>query len=164
MKDKLFYIQSFNEVADALPATEFVSKQIEMAVGEYYNCPFIKLFKREWANPSANILYSPSRIFFSIWIDMDNDAKLCYNIHALKLRELKGYKIESRKFANLFRAAFKPFEKDWPNVSTEFGPLTLMEGHIILNQDNFNATAYQLAINFLNIAHIIDDTLGAFKR
>ncbi len=146
-----------------MPADDLNNLRLHTAVGEYQNSVFLKLFKTEWANPSADLLTSPSRIFFSVWIDLDNDTQLFYNIHALKLRQLKGYKIESRKFADVFRAAFKTFEKEWPNVSTRFGPLTLMQGQVNLSPEALKATAGKLTLSFFRISHLIDQALVKFR-
>jgi hypothetical protein len=91
---------------------------------------FLKLYKNAWATPLQDPLTAESRIFFSIWM---NDAaieeqRIYYNIHAFKLRHLKGYAIQSRKFADTFRDSFKVHAYNWPNVRVAFGPLTLMEG------------------------------------
>jgi len=163
MDKKLFYLACFKEVADAIPAGQLNNTQMEIAVGEYQNCVFLKVFKTAWANPSADILTSPSRIFFSIWVDPDNDTQLFYNIHALKLRHLNGHKIQSRKFADVFRTAFKPFENEWPNVSTNFGPLTLMQGQVNRHPDTLNETVHELSLSFIKIAHLIDRTLSVFQ-
>lgn len=164
MTNKDLFLKSFKEVEEMLTPYKLDSRQLETAIGEYQNCIFLKLYKTSWANPSPNILTSPSRIFFSVWINDDNTGKLFYNIHALKLRHLNGYKIESRKFADAFRAAFRPFEKQWPNVSTKFGPLTLMEGSININLDQLKPTALSLCQNFLTIQHLVDETLAEFGK
>lgn len=73
-----------------------------------------------------------SGIFFSIWTNdqsMKNN-RANYNIHALKLRDLKGYSIKSRDFAFDFRNAFAPMRSAWPNVSVDYGRLTLIRGWI----------------------------------
>jgi hypothetical protein len=163
MNGKQLYLKCFKEVADIIPSAVPDNIQLETAVGEYQNCIFLKLFKRSWANPSADIVTSPSRIFFSVWIDLDNDTQLFYNIHALKLRHLKGYKIESRKFADLFRASFLTFEKEWPDVSIKFGPLTLMQGHVNVSRNDVKETAHSLSLNFLEIQHLVDETLALFR-
>lgn len=161
MTNKEFYLQSFREVENILIADDMASLQLEIAVGEFQDCVFIKLYKTAWANPSPNLLTSPSRIFFSVWINYNDSSKLYYNIHALKLRHLKGYKIESRKFADKFRTAFKPFEKVWPNVSTIFGPLTLMQGYC--SAASLKPIALKLCRNFISIHHLVDETLEAFS-
>jgi hypothetical protein len=86
-----------------------------------------------------------------------------YNIHALKLRQLKGYSIESRKFADTFRGEFKDFEYKWQNVSIKFGPLTLMEGLLKINAENFQDEILELVNNFLEIEYLVDETLAKFK-
>ena len=164
MINKDFYLASFKEVEHMLAPFDLGRQDLEVAVGEYYNSMFIKLYKKAWANPSDNLLTSPSRIFFSVWIDTEDTGKLCYNIHALKLRHLKGYKLESRKFADVFRTEFRPFEKQWPNVSTKFGPLTLMQGNIPITQKEIKPESLKLCKSFLNIQHLIDDTLAKCQR
>jgi hypothetical protein len=164
MTNKDLYIKSFKEVENMLAPSKLDKHQLETAIGEYQDCVFLKLYKNSWANPSDNVITSPSRIFFSVWINNDNTGKLFYNIHALKLRHLKGYKIESRKFADSFRTAFSPFEKQWPNVSTKFGPLTLMEGSININLNELNPTTLSLCQKFMDIQHLIDETLEKFRK
>ncbi len=86
-----------------------------------------------------------------------------YNIHALKLRELKDYRIQSRDFAKNFRGIFKPYAHKWPNASINYGPLTLMEGWVTID-DHLENTIASLANNFLEIAYIIDTLLIERKK
>lgn len=140
---------------------------MEVAVGIYKNdSVFIKLYKKSWANKSEDLLTSESRIFFSVWINKSiiNEQKLFYNIHALKLRKLNGYKITSRNFADNFRISFKIFESQWKNVSTQFGPLTLMEGSFDFEPENLQNEIVQLANQFLQIDFLIDDLLEKYKK
>jgi hypothetical protein len=95
---------------------------------------------------------------------MNPDTKLFYNIHALKLRKLKGYSIASRDFATTFRKKFKPFEPQWPNVSLQFGPLTLMQGWVKADKNNMQSEIAGLANRFLEIACLVDETLTLFKN
>ncbi|MEI9944432.1 MAG: hypothetical protein WDN26_09475 [Chitinophagaceae bacterium] len=126
----------------------------------------MKLYKKSWTSSSQDPLNAESRIFFSTWV---NDAsleeqKIFYNIHALKLRKLNGYSIQSRKFADDFRNSFKEFEHNWKNLSTKFGPLTLFEGWIKINPENFQKEILKLVNNFLEIDQLIDNTLFKFKK
>ena len=89
--------------------------------------------------------------------------KVYYNIHAFKLRELKGYSIKSRDFTNEFRRGFKAFERDWKNVSVKFGPLTLMEGWHYFTNENLESIVEKLADNFLLIENLIESTLEKFE-
>lgn len=164
--DTSFYLEKFQNAAGKLDKKLLAKKQLESAVvlfGE--NCVVLKLYKRSWANPFQDPLTSESRIFFSVWVTDSSikEQKLLYNIHALKLRKLQGYSIQSRKFADSFRRSFEPFEHKWENVSVDFGPLTLMEGWIKMDAENFPDDIAGLANNFLEIEDLIDGTLAEFR-
>ncbi len=164
--DTSFYLDKFQRAADKLDKKLLNKKQVENAVVIYgKNSVVLKLYKKSWTNQFQDPLTSESRIFFSIWISDSSikEQKLLYNIHALKLRQLKNYSIQSRKFADIFRDRFKPFEHKWKNVSVDFGPLTLMEGWINIDVVNFQNNILELANKFLEIEHLVDDTLAHFK-
>ncbi|WP_265428393.1 hypothetical protein [Chryseobacterium sp. YIM B08800] len=101
-----------------------------------------------------------------IWIDQEAFSKkiLKYNIHALKLRQLNGYALQSRAFADSFRQKFREFEQKWENVSVQFGPQTLMEGWIPLNDETIQEDIINLINNFIEIASLIDETLLEFQK
>jgi len=164
--DFTFYLNEFQKAADKLDKKLLKNKQIEVAVGVVLNSVFLKLYKKAWANKSQDPLTSTSRIFFSVWINDSaiQEQKIYYNIHAFKLRQLDGYTIKSRDFADKFRTGFKKFEKNWPNVSVKLGPLTLMEGWVKLDMKNFKDEIVKLANYFLEIEHLIDNTLKAFEK
>ena len=90
--------------------------------------------------------------------------QIYYNIHALKLRHLNGYNIESRKFAEAFRDKFMKFKEQWPNVSVSYGPQTLMQGRIEINKSSFEADIIALIIRFLEIEFIIEELLEERKK
>ncbi len=93
-----------------------------------------------------------------------NQNKVFYNIHALKLRKLKGYSILSSAFADSFRKKFKKHQNKWENVSVQFGPLTLMEGWIALEDETLENSITKLSGNFIEIEHLIEQTLKEFKN
>lgn len=163
--DYKHYLSTFQKASALLDKKVLREKQLEVAVGEVLNSVFLKLYKKSWTNPSKDPLTSESRIFFSIWTNNSaiEEQKIYYNIHALKLRHLKGYKIQSRQFADIFRDSFKSVDKKWENVSVKFGPLTLMEGWLKVDPDNFQKEIVELANNFIEIEHLVDDTLAYFK-
>jgi len=160
------YLKIFNKVVTQLNQDRLSTMQLEVAVVEVLNCVCLKIYKKAWGSPDEDPLLAKTRIFFSIWMsdESDNQQKLLYNIHAFKLRHLPGYAIESRKFANLFRIDFKAFEQQWPNVSVNYGPLTLMEGWVNFDDKNIAQQIVELANNFLTIAPLLDDTLASFKK
>jgi len=164
--DNRFYLEKFQEAADRIDQKQLDERGVEVAVGIVLDSVFLKLYKKSWASPLQDPLTAESRIFFSIWV---NDAtieaqKISYNIHAFKLRHLKGYAIQSRQFADVFRSGFEVFAFQWPNVSVKFGPLTLMEGWKKFDLPHFQDEIITLASNFLNMAHLIDNTLARFKK
>lgn len=163
---KTSYPEIFKSVAEQISKNTLGHKHMEVATGMYGRAFFLKLYKKTWASPGQDALTAESRIFFSIWVDDASlqQQKILYNVHALKLRKLKGYAIESRKFAAIFRAKFKPYEHQWPNVSTAFGPLTLMQGWITADMKRAHEEILQLANQFFSIEQITDDTLDRFRR
>ena len=163
--DTAFYLEIFRNAADKIDQSVMNRKQLEVATGLYGDSVFLKLYKLSWASPSPDPLTAKSRIFFSIWMNDSAIAeqKLLYNIHALKLRQLKGYSIASRKFAESFRGRFKEFENRWPNVSLNYGPLTLMQGWIESDPEKIQEETTALANNFLELEPLIDQTLAEFK-
>ena len=125
----------------------------------------LKVYKSEWSDDPRQPLTAPSRIFFSVWVTEKSvqQKQLLYNIHALKLRQLKGYKIPSREFATLFRTKFQPLVAKWPNLSLDYGPQTLMQGWTPLAPATLEANAVQLIKKFEAIIPLIDQTLQSFK-
>ncbi len=160
-----FYLNQFQKTANFLDQKLLNEKQIEVSVSIFLDSACLKLYKQSWTNDDQNPLEAESRIFFSVWVNDSTleKGKIMYNIHALKLRNLKNYSIQSRKFAETFREAFKFHKNQWPNVSLHHGPLTLMEGWLKLNLENFENDILELANNFLAIEHLIDETLIQFK-
>lgn len=164
--DVVYYLDRFKKAAKLLDQKLLSEKGTEVATGVYLNSVFLKLYKPSWASPMQDPVTAESRIFFSVWVDEQSLQKqeIYYNIHALKLRKLKGYVIESRKFAADFRTGFKEFEQAWPNVSMNFGPLTLMQGTVKVNSDNLDAEIIRLSNEFLKITYLVDATLLKFKK
>ncbi|TPG44050.1 hypothetical protein [Flavobacterium pectinovorum] len=163
--DISFYLDEFQKAANHLDQKLLKEKSVEVSVGVYMDSAFIKLYKKAWSNNPQEALTAESRIFFSVWINDSTNHKqrIMYNIHALKLRKLKGYTIQSRKFAEEFRKHFKNYENNWSNVTTNHGPLTLMEGWLKFDLESFQKDVLGLCNNFLEIEHLIDDALLQFK-
>lgn len=164
--DTAFYLEQFQNAAAQIDKGILAQHQLEVATGLYVDSVFLKLYKRRWTSPLQDPLIAETRIFFSVWIsDRDlMEQKLLYNIHAFKLRKLKGYAIESRKFADIFRSSFKQYEHKWQNVSTDFGPLTLMQGWVNLDTEKVQDEIIKLSVNFLKIEHLIDNAIATFKK
>ena len=160
------YLNDFELAKNQLNQSLLNEKQLLVWVGFKLDSVVLKLYKKSWTNDEFNPLDASSRIFFSVWLNNVSIAeeKVYYNIHALKLRELKRFNIKSRDFAESFRKDFKNHQADWENVSVDFGPLTLMEGFMKLNPRSVTDAIVELANNFLKIENLIDDTLHSFKK
>ncbi|MES2279566.1 MAG: hypothetical protein V4592_26265 [Bacteroidota bacterium] len=161
-----YYLDLFQKVLDGIDQKPFAQNQLELKVGVWMNSVALKIQKKGWLNQSPSAKPFGESIFFSVWINDETigQGKLYYNIHALKLHELSAYKIKSRDFADAFRLRFKPFEQHWPNVSANFGPLTLMEGWLQLDDHTLGNNIASLAQKFLVIAPIIDTLLTERKK
>ncbi len=184
--DTPFYLSEFEQAASALDAGLLSQKGLDVEVGVWLGSVVLRMHKKTWANKPFERPQSDTAIFFSIWLNC-KDVKadrLFYNIHALKLRQLRGYKITARDFAADFRARFKPFARHWPNVSVDFGPLNLMEGWAPLDATEaadpvavaiadpvasaatpaIARTIATLATGFLELAPLIDALLERRKK
>ncbi|KMQ69300.1 hypothetical protein ACM39_04210 [Chryseobacterium sp. FH2] len=163
--DLSFYNKEFNEALKEIPKQNFHNQGLEISVEFVLNSIALKIYNPNWTSEPESPLNAKSRIFFSIWINKKTitENRVYYNIHALKLRELKGYKIQSRNFADLFRSKFSNFQTEWENIDTALGPLTLMEGWINLNKETIKSDIIKLSENFLKVSPIIDSALNNFK-
>ena len=134
--------------------------------GFYKDCFVLKLQKPSWTNDPMDQIQNKSGIFFSIWTNQESASqnRANYNIHALKLRELKGYSITSRDFADDFRASFASARGDWPNVSIEYGPLTLMQGWIEIVPNNLEKDILILMERFERVSPLIDRLLESRRK
>jgi len=134
--------------------------------GFYKACSVLKLQKTSWTNDPMDRVQNTSGIFFSIWMNKESARKnrANYNIHALKLRQLEGYSITSRDFANEFRKGFASTRNNWPNVSVNYGPLTLMQGWIEVDSNSFEEGVLFLMERFHHLSPLIDRLLESRRR
>lgn len=163
--DYNLYLKKFESALLQLDKKTFDDLNIQLFVGIVMSSVVIKAYKSEWSSDLQNPLTANSRIFFSVWVNEKTlkENKLYYNIHALKLRQLKDYKIASRSFAESFRNQFVKQEQNWANVAINYGPLTLMQGWQVFNIENLEKDIISLVQNFLSISPIIDQTLSYYK-
>jgi hypothetical protein len=160
------YLDKFQTSTARLDSARFSKDQLDYKCGRWLRSVVLKFQKKAWADPLPAAKPFEGSIFCSIWVNetLIQQGRLNYNIHALKLRELKGYAIQSREFAEAFRSRFKPFSRKWPNVSVDFGPLNLMEGWAPFDETDLEPKIQQLAYQFLELAPIIDDLLAKRKK
>lgn len=160
------YLNKFENAVNAFDKKVLEKSGLEIQTGIWLNSVVLRLQKKHWANNPDDKPQSGSAIFIGIWIDQEAFSKkiLKYNIHALKLRQLNGYSLQSRAFADSFRQKFKEFEQKWENVNVQFGPQTLMEGWIPLNEENIQKDILNLINSFIEIVPLIDETLLEFQK
>jgi hypothetical protein len=136
------------------------AQAIDTRVGRWLDSDVLKLFKHPWIVETA----PGCGLFFSVWLDADalRRGRINYNIHALKLRDLPGHKIQSRDFAAAFRAAFSARHDtaNWPNLSLDHGPQTLLQGWIALSPDRLETDVAALAERLVSLAPLIDTLLA----
>jgi hypothetical protein len=134
--------------------------------GFYNDCSVVKLQRASWTNDRMGRVQNKSGIFFSVWIDEDaaSKSRANYNIHALKLRQLEGYSMTSRDFANDFRDGFASMRDAWPNVSVDYGPLTLMQGWIEIVPKGFEEDILVLLERFKPVSRLIDRLLESRRN
>lgn len=159
-----FYLTEFQSAASLIDRTQ-VDPHIQFFVGLVLNSAAVKAFKPQWSNQPRDPVNATGRIFFSVWVNKESieNNRLYYNIHALKLRQLDGYKIASRDFAERFRLQFKTHAKNWPNLNTNYGPLTLMQGWKDLHLLTLQKDVAELLHNFSAVSPIIDSTLECYR-
>ena len=126
------YLTVFHQLATE--QASFYKSQHGLAVksGEGMGAAILKLLKPEWTTDRASEFLNTNGVFFSVWVDADCQAKgiARYNLHAKKLRFIKGERFEARQFVRKFRDAMDL--RNWPNASFPKGPITLFEGHVEL--------------------------------
>ena len=156
------YGQLFQEIKARYDKQPTRDPELICAQGFHLNCDVLKLRKRTWTNDDPTKINNPNGgIFFSIWITDEGaiSHRAEFNIHAYYLPKLTNYRIGAKDFCQQFRIAFNKLHSDWPNVSTDFGSMTLMQGWFHIHEKTFTRDVLALMKQFEPVASIIDDLL-----
>ena len=123
------------------------------------------LAKPEWTNRFDPDRESTIGIFCAIWVAPKTlqEGKFSYNIHSKKIRELPGYKLTARKFADEFRELVKDHVADWPAIRLDYGPTNLLEGYDHCSLDDFAKRVNSRIEGFVSIHQEIDSLLDAAR-
>jgi hypothetical protein len=155
-------MQKYLEVFDAVKAERATGLEwqhkLTIKTGEGLGAALLKVLRPNWTTDSPNELLNSNGLFFSIWVDAACEAKgiVRYNLHAKKLRMIKGENFAARDFARSFRAEHKTALAKWPNLTFPVGPITLFEGFAELDVATLGATCNTLIDRFIGLAPAID--------
>jgi hypothetical protein len=158
-------MQSHLDIFNALKsgrAAEFQTQHgLAIKTGEGLGAAILKVMRPSWTTDSPNELLNTNGLFFSIWIDAACEAKgiVRYNLHAKKLRFIKGDTFAARDFARRVRADAKAELANWPNCSFPIGPITLFEGHVPLSPTTLHTDTSDLMDRFAALAPTLDRLL-----
>lgn len=156
------HADAFVEAKRQFQRTTRTDTGLACSVGFHLGCDVLKLQKPAWTNDGAKALTNEPGIFFSVWV-APSDARrnrANYNVHALKLGQLDRYRIASRDFAEDFRRAFASEAGQWPNVSVDYGPQTLMQGWIVIDSTRFIGDVLGLMRRFETFSPVVDELLA----
>jgi hypothetical protein len=126
----------------------------------------IKLLKPSWTTDAPELFLNTNGLFFSVWVDEACVAhrRARFNLHAKKLRSIKGEAFPAREFARSFRAEAGDALKAWPAIVYPKGPITLFEGHVPLHAQTLHAETSALLDRFIEMLPLIDRMLAAEPR
>ncbi len=159
------YLDIFCRVARRL-RPELKPHQLKPHAGSWIDSAALKVQKPSWTAATTPSGAGEAGIFFSAWIEPKGlkRKQVFYNIHALNLRSFSGHTLQSREFAAAFRTKFTRVSKDWPNVSVDYGPQTLMQGWIPLDEACLEKDAADLVRQFIPLSNMIDTLLAQRKH
>jgi hypothetical protein len=134
---------------------------LDIKTGEGLGAAILKVLKPTWTTDKPGEILNTNGMFFSVWIDADCEAEgiVRYNLHAKKLRAIKGEKFAAREFARAFRAQSGDDLKDWPNCSYPKGPITLFEGYFKLDAATLQNDTNQIVERFASFSPQLDRLL-----
>jgi hypothetical protein len=156
------HLQIFNSLKQER-AAEFKTRHgLAIKTGEGLGAAILKLMKPEWSTDKPTELLNSNGLFFSVWIDAECKAKAIarYNLHAMKLRAIKGEAFAAREFARSFRAQAKDELEGWPNWTYPKGPVTLFEGHFKLDESSLKAETSKLMDRCAALTPLLDQLLA----
>jgi hypothetical protein len=158
-------MQKYLDVFEALKvehAAKFASQHgLTIKTGFGLDAVLFKLLKATWTTDGPDALVNTNGLFFSVWVDAECEAKgiARYNLHAKKLRAIKGETFAAREFVRAFRAQSGEDLKGWPNVSYPKGPITLFEGSFKLYPHTLQNETLNLAKRFAELTPLLEKLL-----
>lgn len=156
------YLDIFAGLVDAR-AGDLRAQGLVIKAGEGLGAAILKVLKPAWTSDPPELFLNTNGIFFSVWVDASSKAqkRARYNLHAKKLRSIKGEAFPAREFARAFRAEASTVLQAWPSVVYPKGPITLFEGHVHLDPRTLQMETSALIDRLVALAPLIDLRLAA---
>lgn len=156
------HLSVFETLKNQRAAAFFSQYGLMIKTGEGLGAAILKLLKPSWTTDGPDELLNTNGLFFSVWIDAACEAEgiVRYNVHAKKLRMIKGEAFAAREFARAFRAQGKDELEGWPNWSYPKGPITLFEGHFPLDEKTLSADTSAMMDRFVILTPMLDRLLA----
>jgi hypothetical protein len=155
------YLEVFNAVKAEREYGLQWQHQLSIKTGEGLGAALLKVMRPAWTTDAPEELLNTNGLFFSIWVDAACEAKgfARYNLHAKKLRAIKGEAFAAREFARAFRAQCGDELKGWPNWNYPKGPITLFEGEFPLALETLHAKSSELITRFVGLTPKLEKLL-----
>lgn len=134
---------------------------LDIKTGEGLDAAILKILKPTWTTDKPSEILNTNGLFFSVWVDAACEAQgiVRYNLHAKKLREIKGQTFAAREFVRSFRAQCGEELRAWPNWSYPKGPITLFEGFFKLDAATLQKDTIQVIERFAALSPQLDRLL-----
>jgi hypothetical protein len=159
-------MQPYFDIFTALSAAradDLLAHGLVIKAGEGMGAAILKVLKPAWTTDPPEQFLNTNGLFFSVWVDPACKAqkRARFNLHAKKLRNIKGEAFAAREFARTFRAEAAAALQHWPTNVYPKGPITLFEGHIHLDRRTLQMEASALVDRFVAMVPTIDRQLAS---
>lgn len=156
------FLDIFTAVVDARSDDIRTRHGLVIKAGAGLGAAILKALKPAWTTDAPDQVLNTNGMFFSVWVDSACVAhrRARFNLHAKKLRTIKGETFAAREFARTFRLEASTPLQAWPSVVYPKGPITLFEGHIPLNAKTLHADTSELLDRFIDLLPLIDRMLA----
>jgi hypothetical protein len=156
------YLAVFNALKSERVAAFHAQHGLTIKSGEGLGAVMLKLIKPSWTTDNPSELLNTNGLFFTVWVDAECEAAgiARFNLHAKKLRAIKGERFAAREFVRGFRVQAQDEVAAFPNWKYPKGPITLFEGHAALSADTLMRETSNLMDKFAKLTPVLDELLS----
>ena len=157
------YLAIFEGLKAARTGDMLKQHGLMIKTGTGLGAAILKLLKPAWTTDGPAEILNSNGLFFGVWVDAACVAqgRARFNVHAKKLRLVKGEAFAAREFARAFRIEANEALKAWPNCSYPKGPITLFEGHFALDPATLAAETTRLMDRFAALTPMLDRMISS---